>query len=484
MLAPGAAEARFPRAAIEETFAAGFAAIGERHLEAAEPGELALWSLRGLAALDPDLQADAPGSTLRVTVSGRLLAQRLRGPGPGGAAGTLAWLLEAAWGASPALRRAGMDGVLQAAFDEVFNHLDPYSRYLAAGDAEAGRDRRSGQAGLGLRLTAGPRGVAVAEILPDSPARGSALRIGDLLLAVDGEPVAPGDLAGAEALLRGEPDSAARLLVGRGRARRQVVLRRDAVPPPSVRAERRGEILLLRVPAFLANTRAQVTRALRDAFDGRPPAGQPRAVLIDLRGNRGGLLLEAVGTAGAFLAGGVVARTDGRHRDARRVWEAPGEDLARNRPVVVLVDGRTASSAEIVAASLLDRGRAAVVGSATTGKGLIQVLVPLPNGAELSLSWSRILAPSGWPLQSLGVIPSLCTSLGAEGTAAGLAQLAEGRAPMGPVLERVRAARAPVLASEVAALRDACPPAEGRDADLGTATALLERGGYEAALLR
>ena len=445
-----------------------------------------MWSLRGLAALDPLLSADAREGALRVSVAGRPLAQRLRAPGPSGAAGTLAWLLEAAWGVSPALRRAGLDGVLQAAFDEVFNHLDPYSRYLPPGDAEAGRDRRSGQAGLGVRLAATARGaVAVAEVLPGGATWNSALRVGDRLLAVDGEPVSAEDLPGAEALLRGPPGSAARLLVERGRSRREVVLRRDEAAPPAVRAERRGDLLLLRIPAFVATTEGQVRRALRDSFDGRPPASLPRAVLLDLRGNRGGLLREAVDTAGAFLADGVVARTDGRHRDARRVWDAAGEDLARNRPVVVLVDGRTASSAEVVAASLLDRGRAAVVGSATTGKGLIQVLVPLPNGAELSLSWSQVLAPSGWPVQSLGVIPSLCTSLGADATAAGLALLAEGRAPMGAVLERARAARAPVLASEVAALRDSCPPAEGREADLGAALALLERGGsYEAALVR
>ena len=114
-----------------------------------------------------------------------------------------------------------------------------------------------------------------------------------------------------------------------------------------------------------------------------------------------------------------------------------------------------------------------MVGSATMGKGLIQILVPLPNEGELSLSWSRILAPDGWPLQSLGVLPSLCTSLGADSTTRSLERLAQGDAPMGAVLRRQRQARVPVLPSEITALRGACPPAEGRDGDLQAAVTLL-----------
>ena len=156
----------------------------------------------------------------------------------------------------------------------------------------------------------------------------------------------------------------------------------------------------------------------------------PRGVVLDLRGNRGGLLGQAVAVASAFLAEGVVAQTGGRHPDAARTYVSAGPDLARGVPLVVLVDGRTASAAEIVAAALSDRGRGVVVGSATTGKGLIQAVVPLPNGGELLVTWSRVLAPRGWPIQGLGVLPAVCTSLGAEATAAALARLRQGEPPM------------------------------------------------------
>jgi carboxyl-terminal processing protease len=207
--------------------------------------------------------------------------------------------------------------------------------------------------------------------------------------------------------------------------------------------------------------------------------------VLDLRGNRGGVLDQAVGIASLFLRAGVIARTDGRHPDAGRTWVASGPDLAEGVPVVVLVDGRTASSAEIVAAALGDRGRAVVVGSVTTGKGLIQAVIPLPNGGELLLTWSRVLAPRGWPIQALGVLPALCTSLGADAVAASLAELRRGDAPMADMQVAERVLRAPVPAATVARIRNACPPAEGREGDLAAARALIEAPeAYEAALAR
>jgi carboxyl-terminal processing protease len=143
--------------------------------------------------------------------------------------------------------------------------------------------------------------------------------------------------------------------------------------------------------------------------------------------------------------------------------------------MVVLVDGRTASSAEIVAAALSDRGRAVVVGSSTLGKGLIQIVIPLTNGAEVLISWSRVLAPGGWPVQGLGVQPAICTSLGLEALRGEMAQLNNGQAPRAAVLARLRAARAPVPASEVSALRGTCPPAEERELDSEVAKALIDQ---------
>jgi carboxyl-terminal processing protease len=207
-------------------------------------------------------------------------------------------------------------------------------------------------------------------------------------------------------------------------------------------------------------------------------------VVFDLRGNRGGLLGEAVTVAGSVLGSGLVGTTAGRDPAANRVLQADGIDLSGGLPVVVLVDGRSASAAEIVAAALADDRRAVVVGSATLGKGLIQSIMALPDGGELLVSWSRVLAPLGWPIQGLGVMPQLCTSLGEAVRQAELDRLLLGEAPMRSALMESRTARAPLPLTQTLEIRSACPAAIGQDADLQTARMLIENPGfYDAALL-
>ncbi|PWC30860.1 S41 family peptidase [Teichococcus aestuarii] len=499
-LAPGLAlaqaETGFSRSLTRVVLREAFEAIIERHLEVAAPEEMALWSLRGLGAVDTGLTAEVQGGLLRLYLGGALLAEAplpssalapqgrpdLAAREPAEQLGeTLSRLYAQAWAHSPQLRRTGMERLIQAGFDEVFNHLDPYSRYITAEEAWEARQRRVGQSGLGLRVASGPRGsVVVAALEAEGEARRAGLREGDTLLAIDGIPVSARRITQAAELLEGPPDTQVRLSLRRGNQRLTLVLRRPSEVLRSLRTDVLDGILWARISVFSAVTTEQLAEALNNAF---AAPGPPRGVVLDLRGNRGGILTQAMGVADAFLNSGVVAQSAGRHPDARRVWQAGGSDLAQSRPVVVLVDGRTASAAEIVAAALGDRGRAVVVGSATLGKGLIQIVVPLPNGAEVLISWSRVLAPLGWPVQGLGVIPALCTSLGLEATQQALQQLGQGASPMQPVLDRARRARAPVPASEVVALRAACPPAEERDLDQQAARALIDNpAAYRTAL--
>ncbi|MCQ4158729.1 S41 family peptidase [Roseomonas sp. GC11] len=491
------AQGEFSRAQLRAVLREAFAAIAERHLEAAAPGDLALWSLRGLTAIDPGLGAEAQGGQLRLRLGPSLLREA---PVPGAAAtpagrGTspraavealadsLALFYAEAWAASATLRRAGVERLLQAGFDEVFNHLDPYSRYITAEEAWQARQRRVGQSGLGLRVAAGPReALVIATLTPEGEAARAGLREGDELRSIDGVPVSASRILLAAELLEGPPGSAVELELRRGGQRLSVVLRRATQALQPLQAELQDGILWMRLGVFSTNSTEQLAEALASAFASPTP---PRGLVLDLRGNRGGVLTQAMSVADTFLTDGLVAQSLGRHPDARRVWEAGGSDLARGLPLVILVDGRTASAAEIVAAALGDRGRAVVVGSATLGKGLIQIVIPLPNGAEVLISWSRVLAPAGWPVQGLGVLPALCTSLGQDAARSGLQALASGTAPMGAVLARLRQARAPVPGSEVAALRAACPPAEGRDLDPQAARFLLDNpAAYRAALPR
>ena len=174
----------------------------------------------------------------------------------------------------------------------------------------------------------------------------------------------------------------------------------------------------------------------------------------------------------------------GRDPDSNHIWRSSEGELAEGMPLIVLVDGRSASAAEILAAALADRGRAVVVGSSTLGKGLVQTIDPLPNGGELFVTWSRVLAPLGWPVQGLGVLPQVCTSLGREALGRQIAALSAGEQPMAEALRADRAARAPLAPAQVVALRNICPAAGGTDLDLDAARELVRNpAAYAAALL-
>jgi len=474
------AQPAYPRELAQAVLSDSFAVILERHLDPVSAADLAVWTLRGLEAIDPSLKAQQSAGTLLLSGRNGVIGARPLPTPPADlapelaalpAAIAVAALFEAAWRRSVALQRAGPASMLRNGFDELFNHLDPYSRYLGPEDAAAARSRRIGRSALGLTLgNGGRRGIPVTAVAPGSAAALAGLRVGDRLLAIDGETLLGGGAEAASVLLEGPEGSTLTLgLQRRGRGFEATLLR-AATPPETLRAERRDGILWLRLEGFSNATDRRLTQLLTEAQRG----ALPRGIVLDLRGNRGGLLTQAVAVASAFLNDGLVAATEGRVAAAVRGYAAAGPDVTSGLPLVVLIDGRTASAAEIVAAALADRRRAVVIGSATQGKGLIQLVLPLADGGELLVSWSRVLAPDGWPIQDFGVLPSLCTSLGADALAADLAALRGGTAPMAPVLARLRAARAPAVASEVATLRSACPPAEGRDSDLAAARALIE----------
>jgi carboxyl-terminal processing protease len=282
------------------------------------PIALALWSLRGLSVVEPDLTAEfREGQLLLVAPSGRVVAVQTVAATPpaaapagvptdpgrappspprsasavaaGIAADAVAALFEAAWQASPALRRAGPDAMLTNGFEELFNHLDPYSRYVPPGEAAAARVRRVGQAGLGLRLAAG-RGttVVLAAVTPGGPAALAGLRVGDRLIAIDGHAVSAEDLAAAAARLEGPAETEVVLLVARGARRREVLVVRNPVPPETVTSERGDDILWVRVSAFSNATDQQIAAAFADAFQ-RERRGKPlRGVVLDRVATEGG----------------------------------------------------------------------------------------------------------------------------------------------------------------------------------------------------
>ncbi len=464
-----------------------------RTLEPHSARQLAVWGLNGITAIDPGLTVEtsgAAGAPVRLSTPQATLFTQA----PPAADDSAGWarlavgVAAAAWNGSPAIRSAGQQAVIQSFFDELFNHLDPYSRYVAPAPADTERAARTGgTAGAGLTLARVGRSIVVSAVNANGPAWSAGIVVGMRLLSVDGRSVRGQEADAASAALLGEPGSTVTLVLEppSGRPAASYALLRAAVPPETVFAFSNGNIVVVRVTGFSTDTAQEMSQFLDQATRGRAGGASRLAGLIfDLRGNRGGLLQQAVTSVALVLDHGVAMTAQGRDPQANHVWAVQGGDLTDGVPIVVLVDGRTASAAEIMAAALADHRRAVVVGSATLGKGLVQTIAQLPDGGELFVTWSRVLAPLGWPLQGLGVMPQVCTSLGQARLDAQLQDLAAGTLDNRQAVLETRAARSPLPVARILELRAACPAAIGSDADLDAARTLLDTpGAYRAALV-
>ena len=485
---PRIEEPAFNLALAASVFSSALSFIAPRTIEAVTVPQLAFWGLHGVTALDTALTVQLRDGAIVLDVGGKAQFQRAAPPLPipDGWGAAAADTFAAAWEVSPTLRQAGTQDLIAAFFDEVFNHLDPYSRYVPPPAADADRARRSGEAGAGLTLIRRAGVLLVDNVNADGPAGEAGILVGDRISAVDGRFTQGASAETVMGWLAGLEGTVVTVTVrSRDGRLRRAEIERAVTPPETVYAVRSGDVLTIRITSFNADTGARLARELGTAFDPSiTPARRLRGLVLDLRGNRGGLLRQAVAAAGLLLDAGLITVTEGRNPDASHRWAAASGDATGGVPVVVAVDGRTASAAEILAAALADDGRAVVVGSSTLGKGLVQTIGTLPDGGELFVTWSRVLAPRGWPIQGLGVLPQVCTSLGQDDLALQLSSLERGVQRLQPALDRHRAARIPVAPAAILELRTACPAGEPRDGDMLAAHYLLEHpAAYAAARL-
>lgn len=448
--------------------------LGPRTLEPHSSRDFTLWGLGCLTALDPTLTFDSRGTNIQLLAGPQPLLSRPAPP----ADSVDDWarlatdFLEAARTHSAAVRSAERDDLLQAFFDELFNHLDPYSRYIGPSSASTDREARTGgEADAGITLAQSGQHIVVSAINANGPAWTSEIDTGDRIIAVNGQLTAGQSIATVTDWIRGPEDSALVLrLLSPGRRRAHTVtLRRSKVPPETVFAFASGPIVVLRVTAFSSDTAEEMSQYLDQATQDK----NLRGLIIDLRGNRGGVLQQAVTAAALLLDHGVAAVTSGRDPQSNHIWAVQGGDMTNGLPIAVLVDGRTASAAEILAAALADHRRAVVIGSATLGKGLVQTVAQLPDEGELFVTWSRVIAPLHWPLQGLGVMPQICTSLGEADTNHALHTLASGKLANQAAITASRAARYPLSVPSILAIRKACPAALGNDRDISVARDLI-----------
>lgn len=399
-----------------EIFAAGYATITEKYIEAVSAATLAMEGMRGLGAIDPALTVKRSEDVVVLAASEHTIA---RFPAPAdddveGWAALTAKVSAAGRRTSKELRTASDEKLYEAVFDGVLSSLDIFSRYAGAEEARRNREKRDGFDGIGIRVRMDAGAARVTWVLADTPAAGAGLRKGDRITHVDGVSVRGFTRHEVVRRLRGPTHSPVALTVRRESVdgplafemeRRHIVL-------PTVTERRDHGIVFLTVTSFNQGTASSVAAKLTKALDRM--GGSPKGLVLDLRGNPGGLLKQSIEVADLFLTQGQIVRTHGRHPDSEQRYEADGEDMAHGLPLVVLVDGKSASAAEIIAAALQDHGRAVVIGTTSFGKGTVQTVIRLPNDGEITLTWSRLITPSGYVLHGLGVMPDICTS-GATG---------------------------------------------------------------------
>ncbi|HXV24044.1 MAG TPA: S41 family peptidase [Alphaproteobacteria bacterium] len=462
-------------------FAAGYSNIEDMYISKVDLSELAVAGLSNLTKLDPELTVRQTGRHVDIDVAGH----------PAGGfdspeaqdiedwASVTAGAISLARTASAELSQDSPDDVYKAVFDGMLGKLDRFSRYSTPESAREHRAAREGFGGIGVRVTVEEEGVRVSSVMSEGPGGRGGLKPDDLITHIDEEPVLGIDLQTIIQRLRGPVGSRVSLRLARQGGVETIWLTRAHIVPETVVYERRGSVAHVRLYSFNQDTTRTLSAAIRRA---RKEIGPKIAGLVlDLRDNPGGLLDQAVEVSDLFMESGRIVTTRGRHPDSHQRFDATHGDIVQGLPIVVLVNGNSASASEIVAAALQDSSRAVVAGTTSYGKGTVQTVIRMPNQGELTLTWARFHAPSGYTIHHLGVLPSVCTSRESKAQSI-LDALEEGK--LSPLPITLRNSATPEDVSTLDRLRAGCPARKTDEpVDVDVAVKLVENGAlYRRAL--
>jgi carboxyl-terminal processing protease len=304
------------------------------------------------------------------------------------------------------------DGKLvESAINGMLSALDPHSSYM---DAKSFRDMqvqtRGEFGGLGIEVTMEDGLVKVVAPIDDTPAAKAGVMAGDIITHLDDEPVQGLTLNQAVDKMRGPVNTKIRLKIMRKGQDKptEVTIVRDVIRVRSVRSTNEGgEIGYIRVTQFNEQTSEGLKKAIND-LAGQIPAEKLKGYVLDLRNNPGGLLDQAISVSDAFLERGEIVSTRGRNPEETQRFNSRPGDLVHGKPLIVLINGGSASASEIVAGALQDHKRATVIGTRSFGKGSVQTIIPLGSGnGALRLTTARYFTPSGRSIQAKGISPDI-----------------------------------------------------------------------------
>ncbi len=301
------------------------------------------------------------------------------------------------------------DKLIENAINGMLHSLDPHSSYMNSTDAEDMRTQTRGEfGGLGIEVTMEEDLVKVTSPIDDTPAARAGVLAGDLISKIDGQDVRGLKLEEAVDKMRGAVGTPIKLTILRQGADKpiDVTIVRDIIAVRAVKFRVEGDVGYLRVISFTEKTFEDLKKAI-DKVKAEVPTDKLKGYVLDLRLNPGGLLDQAINVSDAFLERGEVVSTRGRNPNETRRFNATPGDLIDGKPVIVLVNGGSASASEIVAGALQDLKRATVLGTRSFGKGSVQTIIPLGDAGALRLTTALYYTPSGKSIQGTGITPDI-----------------------------------------------------------------------------
>ena len=300
--------------------------------------------------------------------------------------------------------------LIEAAIDGMLSSLDPHSSYLSPEDAADMRVQTRGEfGGLGIEVTQEEGFVKVVSPIDDTPADEAGIEAGDFITHVDGDSVLGLSLDEAVGMMRGVVGSEIVITVVREGEDEpfDVTIIRDTIKLTAVRTRVEGESVVLRVTTFNEQTYSNLEAGIEKQIEAAGGIDLVNGFILDLRNNPGGLLTQAIRVSDAFLDKGEIVSTRGRDPENGDRHNATVGDLAQQKPLVVLINGGSASASEIVAGALQDHRRAIVVGTKSFGKGSVQTVMPMRGSGAMKLTTARYYTPSGRSIQALGISPDI-----------------------------------------------------------------------------
>ena len=297
--------------------------------------------------------------------------------------------------------------LIEAAINGMLQSLDPHSSYLNEDNFRDMQVQTRGEfGGLGIEVTMEQGLVRVVSPIDDTPAARAGIEAGDFITHLDGDTVLGLTLAEAVDKMRGRIGSDIKLTIRReGHEPFNVSVTRDVVRIKSVRSRTEGKVGYVRITTFNEQTTSGLEAAMADLK--RELGDEMIGVVLDLRRNPGGLLNEAVSVSDAFLDRGEIVSTRGRAAGDTKRFNATEGDLANGLPMVVLINGGSASASEIVAGAFQDHSRAVIMGTESFGKGSVQTVMPIPGHGAMRLTTAAYFTPSGRSIQRTGIVPDI-----------------------------------------------------------------------------